>query len=295
MQNNFLAFAIGLTANVLSQEEYAALAAVVSGFQKGLLPSAQINKAIRQSSFVAAALAQTVVDQLGEDALDDGDLAAFQSQLERAITAIAIATTGALIYQGTWNATTNSPSLTSSVGSKGFFYTVSVAGSTDLNGITQWNVGDKAIYNGTAWEKIEGQANEVISVAGRTGAVVLSTSDIAGLTAALAAAVASNRSLPVDDGSANRDLTVADCWVRFIRMTRATANTVSLSLANLATMANGDETSGIQIGAGQTTLVFEAGITVNATPGLKTRAAGSPWTIKRRSATEVDVFGDLAA
>ncbi len=87
---------------------------------------------------------------------------------------------GAVVYQGTWNANTNTPTLTSSVGTKGFYYAVSVAGSTNLDGITQWNPGDVAIFNGTAWEKIDGVQSEVISVAGRTGAVVLSISDISG-------------------------------------------------------------------------------------------------------------------
>ncbi|WP_321900013.1 hypothetical protein [Paraburkholderia heleia] len=60
-------------------------------------------------------------------------------------------------------------------------YTVSVAGTTSLDGIMQWNVGDHAVYNGTVWQKIGGIANEVTSVAGRTGDIVLSAADIGGL------------------------------------------------------------------------------------------------------------------
>ena len=88
---------------------------------------------------------------------------------------------GALSYQGGWNASTNSPSLMSSSGTKGYFYTVSTAGLTSLDGLSQWNVGDNAVFNGTIWEKIDGVSNEVTSVAGRTGAVVLTTTDISGL------------------------------------------------------------------------------------------------------------------
>lgn len=62
--------------------------------------------------------------------------------------------TGGLIYKGAWNANTNTPTLTSSVGTQGDFYIVDVAGSTTLNGISSWVVGDWAIFNGTAWEKI---------------------------------------------------------------------------------------------------------------------------------------------
>jgi microcystin-dependent protein len=84
---------------------------------------------------------------------------------------------GGVSYQGTWNATTNTPTLTSSVGTKGYYYVVSVAGSTSLNGITSWNIGDWAIFNGTAWEKID-NTDAVTSVNGLTGTVVLTTTDI---------------------------------------------------------------------------------------------------------------------
>jgi len=87
---------------------------------------------------------------------------------------------GVLTYQGTWNATTNTPTLTSSVGTSGYYYVVATAGSTDLNGITDWQIGDWLIFNGSAWQKID-QTNLVVSVAGRTGAITLSNTDISGL------------------------------------------------------------------------------------------------------------------
>lgn len=106
------------------------------------------------------------------------------SDLQTQISAIS----GGLSYRGTWNASTNTPTLTSSSGTTNYYYVVSVAGSTNLNGITDWQAGDWAIYNGSAWQKID-QTNSVTSVAGRTGAVTLSNTDISGLgTAATTAA-----------------------------------------------------------------------------------------------------------
>ena len=84
---------------------------------------------------------------------------------------------GGLNYQGTWNASTNTPTLASGVGSKGYYYAVSVAGTTNLDGITDWNVGDLAVYNGTAWQQID-NTDAVTSVNGYTGTVVLSYSDV---------------------------------------------------------------------------------------------------------------------
>lgn len=66
--------------------------------------------------------------------------------------------TNGLTYMGTWNAYTNDPTLISSVGIAGQYYIVSVAGTTNLNGTTDWNVGDWAIFvSGTtnAWQKID--------------------------------------------------------------------------------------------------------------------------------------------
>lgn len=84
---------------------------------------------------------------------------------------------GGVEYQGTWNASTNTPTLTSSVGTQGFYYVVSVAGSTNLNGITTWELGDWAIFNGTAWQKVD-NTDAVVSVNGYTGIVTLSATDV---------------------------------------------------------------------------------------------------------------------
>ena len=85
---------------------------------------------------------------------------------------------GDLNYQGTWDASTNVPVLVSSVGVKGYYYVVNVAGSTNLNGITDWQVGDWAVFSGLVWEKID-NTDAVNSVNGQTGTVVLTTTDIA--------------------------------------------------------------------------------------------------------------------
>lgn len=66
---------------------------------------------------------------------------------------------GALNYKGTWNATTNTPTLASGVGTQGDYYVVSVAGATDLDGITNWGVGDWAAFNGSVWQRVEGGAD----------------------------------------------------------------------------------------------------------------------------------------
>ena len=85
--------------------------------------------------------------------------------------------TSGLTYKGTWNAFTNTPTLTSSVGTNGDYYIVSVAGTTDLNGISDWQPGDWAIFNGTVWQKIDqswataGANSNITSMTGITGGI----------------------------------------------------------------------------------------------------------------------------
>ena len=64
-----------------------------------------------------------------------------------------------LVFQGTWNADTNTPTLANGTGTTGHFYIVSTEGSTNLDGITDWKVGDWAVFveQGAtdAWEKVD--------------------------------------------------------------------------------------------------------------------------------------------
>lgn len=113
---------------------------------------------------------------------------------------------GALEYQGVWDASANSPSLASSVGTKGFFYKVSVAGNTSLDGNTNWHVGDLLIFDGTTWDKVDNY-EAVTSVAGRTGAVTLAESDVANLTtdlASLSSAISGKASIGYVDAETTR-------------------------------------------------------------------------------------------
>lgn len=78
---------------------------------------------------------------------------------------------GAVVYQGTWNASTNTPALASGSGTKGYYYKVAVAGATAIDGNSQWNIGDTIIFDGSVWDKINGAEPEVVSVVGLTGAI----------------------------------------------------------------------------------------------------------------------------
>ena len=101
------------------------------------------------------------------------------SDLNSAIVALQ----GSLIPQGSWNASTNTPDITGTT-ETGYYWIVSDAGSTSLGGITDWEVNDWAIKTATGWAKVD-NTDSVLTVAGRTGNIVLAISDITGLQTAL--------------------------------------------------------------------------------------------------------------
>jgi hypothetical protein len=130
---------------------------------------------------------------------------------------------GGVTFQGVWNASTNTPTLTSSVGTKGYYYIVNVAGSTNLNGITAWQIGDWAVFNGTTWDKVD-NTDAVSSVNGFTGAVSLTTADISEVT-----------NLYYTEARVNANTNVAaNTAARHNAVTIGTANGLSLSTQALS-------------------------------------------------------------
>jgi len=85
------------------------------------------------------------------------------------------ATAGGIILQGDWNAATNVPDITATT-QTGFAWRVSVAGNTNLGGITDWLVNDLAVKSATGWIKID-NTESVTSVFGRFGTVVAQSGD----------------------------------------------------------------------------------------------------------------------
>lgn len=79
--NDIKPFAAAGGANVLTQAEYLALAALSTGFSSGKANSKEVNKAIRQATFIASALAQFICDKSGSDVLDDGNVAGLVTKL----------------------------------------------------------------------------------------------------------------------------------------------------------------------------------------------------------------------
>lgn len=84
-KNDFKAFALDPNANVISQANWEALPALLSGFTAGKASSAQVNKAIRQATTIAALVGQFIANS-GVDALDNADVNSLVTKFTNALT-----------------------------------------------------------------------------------------------------------------------------------------------------------------------------------------------------------------
>lgn len=148
---------------------------------------------------------------------------------------------GGVSYQGSWNASTNTPTLISGVGSKGHYYVVSVAGSTSIDGISDWVQGDWIIFNGSVWEQID-NSDIVASVNGYTGIINLTYTDV-GAASAAQGAKADTAVQP------NTDTTLDDLTVTSLQVQGGIADN-----GGLITWNSGDGTANLTLKGGNVTL-----------------------------------------
>jgi hypothetical protein len=80
-------------------------------------------------------------------------------------------------YKGTWNASTNTPTLANGTGDTGDVYICNVAGTVNFGaGPLTFAVGDYVIYSGTIWQRSSGAVGTVTSVALTVGGDAISVS-----------------------------------------------------------------------------------------------------------------------
>lgn len=153
----------GVTAGTYTAVTVDAKGRVISGSNPNTLAGYGITDAINVSQLGAPGGAAV----LGEDGLIKSN------QLPANIL-------GGLTYIGTWDAAANEPALPiAAYENKGCYYKVSNPGNYEVNGITDWALGDWLISDGNKWDKID-NTESVSTVAGRTGNIVLSVTDVAG-------------------------------------------------------------------------------------------------------------------
>lgn len=129
-----------------------------SGFNKGGWNAAINSPAITSGVgalgdfYTVTTAGGTVIDGAGPWNL--GDQILFKGG---AWVRIPLASASGGTNKGEWNALANVPALASSVGTEGDFYTVSMAGTTTLNGVSTWAVADQVLFKGGAWIRVKAQ------------------------------------------------------------------------------------------------------------------------------------------
>lgn len=79
--------------------------------------------------------------------------------------------TESLVFKGLWNASTNSPHLSNSTGTKGDFYLCSVAGTQNLgSGNITFSENDTVIHDGTIWHRVASSSTrtELLNIIGNS-------------------------------------------------------------------------------------------------------------------------------
>jgi len=226
-------------------------------------------------------------------------------------SATTTAFTSGLSFKGTWNATTNTPALASGTGTQGEYYITNVAGTTNLDGITDWQIGDWAVFNGTVWQKID-QSNTVISVNGEVGAVVLSAADVGAtalngtgatgtwaisVTGSAATATTATTATNVAGGAANRIVyndgagtsdfvvapTVTDTFLKwngsaFVWTTAVSSAVTSFSAGSTGLTPSGSTTGDVTLAGTLAAANGGTGLTAPGASGNFLTSNGTIWT-----------------
>jgi hypothetical protein len=140
--SEFLPYGTAVGANVATQAAYAADATIAPGMSSGIVPSARMNKILRQATFIAAVVAQYMADTAGVTVADDGDKAGKQTILANAVTAAAIAAARSIIAtQAQMEAATDNTTFVTPLRVKSHPGVAKAAGSVSAAGV------GSALYN----------------------------------------------------------------------------------------------------------------------------------------------------
>lgn len=111
---------------------------------------------LRQNSIDQTKLTAEIRTMLAEiaDKANTADLIGGDNKLLTSLLPDSVV--GGMKYKGVWDAATNTPAIpAASASNAGFYYKVSVNGTTAIDGIAEWAVGDWLVSNGTSWDKID--------------------------------------------------------------------------------------------------------------------------------------------
>ena len=298
--------------DTITVDDYGRVTAVSTGATgqvNGVSSGSSATISIGGTAIAPAVSALTAAVSSGSAALATG------AQIQ---TAINTALTGVLQFEGTWNASTNTPTLASGTGTSGDYYIVSVAGTTNLDGITDWEIGDWAVFANTTWTKIDNSQVGDVTGDGAAGRVAFwnSASNITNDAGFTYDATNNNLSVPnrIDAGglviapggnsgewNTSYDnmitaLNVAGTTTKTLTATQQDGGTLTASWTDLYPGTMTATTLGLgklEDNTTQTIAANPVSATINKTYGIQMNASDQlvvnvPWTDSQNLVTSVD-------
>jgi hypothetical protein len=259
------------------------------------------NVALIAAANAAASVGFNIADyQLRSEKGQANGFASLDANGKVPIGQLDTAVLGGLKYMGTWNASTNSPTIpAAALSNKGQYYKVGTAGTSNVGGYTDWQVGDWVLSDGTIWDKID-NTDQVQSVAGRTGAVTLTKADV-GLSAVdntadsakpVSAATQTALNLKLDvslKATTTQALVGADdtTWMTPAKTTAAISNAIAsrtqFSTTVTATGSSQTVNLGVDVQPGEL-LIYVNGVEQD---GVDFAKSGTNWTFTRPAGSRI--------
>lgn len=189
---------------------------------------------------------------------------------------------GQVEYQGTWNASTNIPSLPSASTSKGHYYVVATAGTYQT---ISYAIGDWVISNGTAWEKVD-NTDAVTTVFGRLGAIVANESDYSGFYPLLSDLSTTNSN--VSNNASNITTNATDITTNASNIATNTSN-ISSNDTDIATNASNISTNTSNISSNDTDIATNTSNIATNTSGVATNVTNISTNATNISSNDTDI------
>ncbi|MGO9546461.1 MAG: beta strand repeat-containing protein, partial [Rhodomicrobium sp.] len=284
--------------------DWNAISGVSQILNKPVLAASATTDTTNASNITSGTLAAALVGDLSATYLKvsaagaNSGVATLDSGGKLSAAQIPASLVGAVVYRGAWDSSTNTPALASGAGTKGDYYVVSTAGTTAIDGISQWNAGDTIIFDGTQWDKIDGASPEVLSVAGLYGAIdgaalksalSISAADVSGLaTVASSGAYSSLLGLPtIPAAQVNSDWNATSGLAQILNQptlapsaTTDTTNASNISSGTLPSAQLSGSYTGITgvgtLTAGSIPASLVTGLASVATSGAYSSLSGAP-------------------